>query len=72
MFFTQECVGVQCDNCGEIYEDANGFTVQYDKFNLHPEEDEWHVDGDIHYCPKCHHIDDEDNLVVDVSRKVNG
>lgn len=27
-------------------------------------DDEWHVDGDKQYCPSCHRIDDDDNIVI--------
>lgn len=64
MYFKEECIGVQCNNCGITYEDYSGIAMWADKENLHPEESGWHVDGEVHYCKSCHHIDDDDKLHV--------
>jgi len=64
MFFKEECIGAQCDNCGVVFETYAGIAVWADKENLHPEDEGWHVDGDVHYCHSCHKIDDNDKVVI--------
>lgn len=37
----------------------------YDPGGMCPENDGWHVTEDgKHYCPECHIIDDDDNLII--------
>lgn len=64
-----ECETITCDNCGDTYENHSGFTVFFFSSDAHPEDDDWYVDNDTHYCPDCHTIDDDDNLIIDESRK---
>ena len=65
MYFKEECVGVQCDNCGTVYEqNFTGYCMFADYENLHPEEDGWYVDEGKHYCRECHTIDDNDVLHI--------
>ncbi|RPE05532.1 hypothetical protein EGT74_24420 [Chitinophaga lutea] len=59
-----ECIVIECNVCNDIYEDGNGFSVFPDNNSAHPEDNGWHVDEDVHYCPGCHEIDEDDNLIV--------
>lgn len=60
-----ECVIIVCDNCEEHFSDYNDFSIFPDEQSAHPEGHDWHVTGDgKHYCPKCHKIDDNDNLII--------
>lgn len=62
--------GVVCDNCGERWIDENngyaGFTDEISMGNVINDDDTWHsvYRENKHYCPKCFHIDDDDNLVI--------
>lgn len=60
-----ECVVVICDNCGEHLEDYHDFSIFPDETSVNLEDNDWHETEDKkHYCPKCHKIDDDDNLVI--------
>lgn len=69
----------QCDCCGEAWEHwHHGWSSLPDASDIEEgmTDQGWHIeeagDGenrDMHYCPACHKIDDNDNLVVDWSRK---
>lgn len=59
-----ECVIVTCDNCENPYEDGNGFSIFSDETCVHPEDNEWYVDEDKHYCPSCYELDEDDNLIL--------
>jgi rubredoxin len=67
MYNKVECITLSCDNCGEIYIDENGtgFSIWGTESDAHEhaDNDGWHLD-DKHYCPTCHTIDDDDNLVI--------
>lgn len=59
--------GATCDNCGESwYNDHHGWSAMNDESGLKEmiSNDEWYTYGDKHYCPSCHNIDDDDNLVL--------
>ena len=66
-----ECVIIECDNCKDVYRSYSGFSIFPDKSDANDNamDDEWHREGDLHYCPKCYKINDEDELVVDENRK---
>ena len=58
-----------CDNCNELFEDSHsGFTAFSDEGHLQEcaESEGWHFTGKatVCYCPKCHKIDESDNLVI--------
>jgi len=74
MFSPVECFILSCDNCQEHFENYNGFGIFADKDAAREdaEEDGWYRDGEKHYCPKCHTIDDEDNLIVKPLEKTEG
>lgn len=71
MYTEEMFYGIDCDNCGESYEDGmNGYSYWMDKQSALDEisDDGWHSDGDIHYCPDCHSFNDEDELTVNTGR----
>lgn len=63
-----DCVCIECNNCGDIYEDSRGFSIFSLESDVHPEDDGWYLENsecqDIHYCPNCHEIDEQDNLII--------
>jgi len=68
-----------CDCCGKTMEHWHeGWTCLADKESVLEcmDNQSWYTeetgDGenrDLHYCPNCHKVDDDDNLIVDWSRK---
>ena len=66
--------GAQCDNCKEDWEDVNhGWVALNDKGGLTENlvESGWHVETDGEercYCPECHSIGDEDELIINADR----
>ena len=59
--------GATCDNCGDAwYNDHYGWSAMSDDSSLKQMlyDDEWHTDGDKHYCPNCYTLDDDDNLIL--------
>lgn len=72
MITTLEMYGVECDNCKEDYiDDRTGFCAWNDAELAHEsaDGDGWYTDDLKHYCPKCFHIDDNDNLVLHEIKK---
>jgi hypothetical protein len=68
-----ECESLSCDNCNADYESAEGFTIFIDDVHCRASDDDWFIGHDSHeqeeyrdkhYCPKCHTIDDDDNIVL--------
>lgn len=59
-----------CDVCSRHYTEENqGYCAWPDKSSVDvdaAEQDGWHIDtyNDKHYCPRCHEIDDNDNLII--------
>lgn len=71
MYNKETCICITCDNCGELYRDEHsGFSLFVDEWSAHEavDNDSWYSESGTHYCPACHKIDDEDNLVVNFSR----
>lgn len=67
MIHEEKCYCVTCDNCGKTYEDVNtGFTLWVDnsEANENVQDNDWYKDGDKHYCPNCHTVDEDDNLII--------
>lgn len=60
--------GAVCDCCNEAwYNDHYGWSAMNDKSGLKEmlSNDEWHISEDGKtYCPSCHTIDDDDNVVI--------
>lgn len=80
MIHEEKCYCGTCDNCGETYmNDHSGFSLFVDENSCHEEMDNdgWYTGyddpehEDKHYCPKCfkHHPDEDDKIIVDLSRK---
>ena len=60
--------GCTCDGCNEQWFDETNYYIAFTdessiKDNVSNDET-WHTDGDKHYCPACHKIDDDDNLIL--------
>jgi hypothetical protein len=57
---------LSCDNCEEHYESHSGFGIflDVDTAKEDAQDDEWITQEGLHYCPKCYHIDDGDNIIV--------
>jgi hypothetical protein len=69
--------GCHCDNCGEdwineekcisVFVDQNGI------LNEVRNDETWHTDGPFgnekHYCPDCFTVNDNDELIINASRK---
>lgn len=67
MYHEEKMYGIICDNCKESYQDDhNGWSYMIDENSIWElaDNDGWHEEGEKHYCPKCHHFDDDDNLVI--------
>lgn len=64
--FEEKCFGIQCDNCGKIYEDYSGFSMFADKESGRDNatDDSWVIEMDKCYCPDCYIIDDDDNITI--------
>jgi len=63
---------LECDNCKELFESGEGYTIFID--DSAPVEkasdsgwDTHSVEGK-HYCHKCHDINDEDQIVINEKR----
>ncbi|MCW0484094.1 hypothetical protein [Gaoshiqia sediminis] len=56
---------VKCNRCGNICESGD---YQYWNDESAAEESaaesEWHIDNGKHYCPNCHEIDENDNVLI--------
>ena len=60
---------LECNNCKEHYtNEDSGFSIFISENDVCEDamDDGWITDYDNnkHYCPKCHTIDDDDNIVV--------
>ena len=72
MYNKVECICITCDNCKETFmDDHTGFSIYVDENGAHDaaDNDGWYSEDGKHYCPDCHTIDDEDNLIINESRK---
>lgn len=62
----------KCDNCGHEIELGGGEYSAYNEAETVREEmanSEWHIEADKQYCPDCWHLDDDDNVIINASRK---
>jgi hypothetical protein len=55
-----------CDSCGADAFEGNEFSATSNQQYAVScaEEEDWHTEGNKHYCPDCYEFDDEDNLVL--------
>jgi hypothetical protein len=60
-----------CDNCGTDVCESEEFSCWNEEFYVNDiaSEKDWHVDGDIHYCPACHSFNEDDILVINEELK---
>ena len=57
----------ECDMCKTDFEcPFEGWSIFMSKDHMTDSMSNrnWHIDGDTCYCPKCHEIDDDDNLIL--------
>lgn len=67
MFYEQIMYGIQCDRCKKIYKNWVGVSLNVDKHgNLEgdAEEEGWYIEADHHYCPKCHKINNDEEIEI--------
>ena len=59
--------GAACDRCNEKwYDEHNSFVAMSDKSTLKDsmDSDEWYVDDEKCYCPKCYEYGDDDEVII--------
>ncbi len=57
----------ECDVCKETFEHPyEGWSIFLDQDRMldNMGDSGWHIDGINCYCPKCHEIDGDDNLII--------
>lgn len=69
MIVSKEFKNIKCDNCGALFDEENWYDST-EAFYPAFEEENWIEDNGKHYCPDCYSYDDDDNLVIDKSRKL--
>jgi len=70
-FIKETLETVQCDNCKTTYQDDNsGYAFWLDRNDAWEcaNEDGWTKEDNNHYCPKCHHYNDDDELIINSER----
>jgi len=74
MYTKTEVYSIVCDNCQDLFIDDRDSGQCYweiaDEARVEADEYGWHHDADNnkHYCPECHTINDNDELVIDMTR----
>lgn len=75
-FIEEKLVTIQCDNCKDTYQDEDtgyGFWVDpgdaWEAANNDGWDSNFDRDNPIHYCPKCHDYNDDDELIIKTERK---
>lgn len=56
-----------CDICKKSWvNEHHGWSAMSDKLGIKEMlmNDEWHLEDGKTYCPNCHEIDDDDNLIL--------
>jgi hypothetical protein len=61
MIIPVPCWTVKCDNCERVYY-AGWNDIGYAEDCA--TDDDWHKEGDSHYCPNCYELDDDGEVVV--------
>lgn len=68
MIYERKSWSADCDGCGESFcsENKEGFTIFSDEGQLGEDMDSegWYRNDNRCYCPNCHTINDEDELVL--------
>lgn len=66
-------ISAKCDNCkNNWYNDHYGWMCVTDESSMESmlDDDEWYKgENGKHYCPECYSFDDDDNFVLDETRK---
>lgn len=72
MYKSIEMFTLICDNCGADSNADSEFRAWSDKSSARDMamDSDWIEDEGKHYCPACYSIDDEDNYIFNVSKKV--
>lgn len=72
MAYLQETLEtIECDNCKNTYQDENsgyGFWLDKNDAMEAARDDGWTEENEKHYCPKCHHYNHEDKLLINSER----
>jgi hypothetical protein len=66
MIKRDDCFVGRCNVCNNMFESVEGWCLFIDESTLAESmwDKDWHLDGSDCYCPDCHEIDDEDNLII--------
>lgn len=71
MIYKIEMFAAKCDNCKKEYYEDTDFSCMGDAGLVREEmmESDWHeTDDEKHYCEKCWLYNDNDEVVIDISR----
>lgn len=62
---------VVCDNCGISADEDTDYSCWGDESFAKDVAGEagFLIEGDLHYCPKCYSYNDDDEVVIDETRK---
>lgn len=68
MIYERKCFSATCDGCKEDFEDGGrGWSMFQDKSVISEMmgNSEWYITSDNKtYCPSCHSINDDDELIL--------
>lgn len=72
-----ESYKIVCDGCGDTFYTSDDFACFIDDVDGslikgEAESSSWISIGNKHYCPDCHQIDDDDNIVTKDGKKYDG
>ena len=73
MYNKEQSISISCNNCGDVYIDEHtGFSLYPDEIGAHEaaDSDGWHSSEGEHYCPLCHKINDNEELIIDSGRTI--
>lgn len=65
--FKGSCHGIQCDNCGRVYENPfTGISMMVEESGImeDAQDHEWLIEDGRCYCPECYEFDDDDNTII--------
>ena len=71
MIQTVEMFTVVCDNCGKDANENSDYSCWNDTETALDQamESDWHEKDMKHYCPNCYSMNDDDEIIIDESRK---
>lgn len=70
-FIEEKLQTVQCDNCKDAYQNEDsGYAWWMDPNDAWEDANNegWTEENSKHYCKKCHHYNDEDELIINSER----